>query len=49
MEVLFTDEEMAVACYSETKKTVKPGLAPEKIALLEGMYIIMYMCTRHNI
>ena len=36
MEALFTDEEMARSCHSQTKKSTKPPLPEEKVKLMDG-------------
>lgn len=50
MEALFTDQEMAASCYSQTKRSTKPPLDEERIALLEGQFGVSYtncvLCVR---
>ena len=36
MDALFSDEEMSLSCYCETKRSTKPPLPPQRITLLEG-------------
>ena len=40
MDALFTEEEMAVSCYSATPRSKKPPLPQEKISQLESMYVM---------
>ena len=39
LDALFNEDELACSCYAMTKRSKKPPLQNDKVALLEGMFI----------
>ena len=45
MNALFSDEELAISCYSTSKRSKKPPLSDDKVSLLEGVYTYYNLYT----